>query len=278
MSSTGKVDLGYTTFGSTAFAVTSVGGKTRKELRSGPLKVRRDMFIGNISFLFCSASVAMTSTIKSYLIYERELDDPNFDVGGRDPGNKWENGYAWLPGTNLKRDVKTSQRANSSVLWVQSTQFAIVEEFGITKGFVYLMLCFSVSVTRSNSISFVVISLNKPDIIEPVDSEGLPYNIIGGDSSAIDKVYAGVEFDRVCNFVERLAFALVEVVEDDDDAVEFIGDNADEDLREDVGVNYRECELDSGSGSSCSRWRSDPLLNTFANKVIVGVLLVIWEG
>lgn len=92
LSSIGKVDFGYTTFGNTALAVTSVGGKTRKEFRSGPLKVSRDMFIGSTSLLSCTVSVATTSAIKSYFIKECELDDPNFEVGGRDPGNKCENG------------------------------------------------------------------------------------------------------------------------------------------------------------------------------------------
>ena len=75
---------------------------------------------------------------------------------------------------NLKCEVKTSQRANSSVLSVQSLQLAIDDEFGITNGFVYLMVCFKVSVTLSNSTSLVVINLSSPDIMEPVDSDGLP--------------------------------------------------------------------------------------------------------
>lgn len=182
----------------------------------------------------------MTSAIKSYFIKECELDDPNFEVGGRDPGNKCENGQAWLPGVNLKCEVKTSQRANSSVLLVHSSQLAIVDEFGMTNGFVYLIVCFNVSVTRSNSISLVVINLSSPDMMEPVDSEGLPYNIIGGDSSAIDKVYAGEVLEKLSDLALRPVFVLVGAIDDEQDAAEFIGDNADDDLRDDVGVNFRE--------------------------------------
>ena len=93
-SSSAKTDLGYMTFGRTAMAVTSVGGNILNEFRSGPRRISRDTLIGNTNFLLLSDSLATTSATRSYLMYEREFDEPSFDVGGNDPGNRCENGYA----------------------------------------------------------------------------------------------------------------------------------------------------------------------------------------
>lgn len=66
----------------------------------------------------------------------------------------------------------------------------------------------------------------------------------------------------------RPLLVLVGANDDADDVAEFIGDKADEDLCDDVGVSFLECGPVSSRASSCSSLLSELLLNTFDNKVI----------
>lgn len=127
--------------------------------------------------------------------------------GGSDPGKRCENGYAWLPTRNDAAEVSTSQRAKVVLLLEQSLH-ECTDDDGIQNVLEYLMVCTSESVTLSNSISLkgggsreefedtgaksvrwscfslgdLMSKVNMPEIMEPVDSVGGPYNTTGGDS------------------------------------------------------------------------------------------------
>jgi hypothetical protein len=86
--SIGKVDFGYTTFGNTALADTSVGGNTLKEFRSGPRRIRRETKTGNVVMVSLVEFGTLPTATNLYRIYILDCDEPNLLVGGNDPGKK----------------------------------------------------------------------------------------------------------------------------------------------------------------------------------------------
>lgn len=116
-----------------------MGGNTRREFLSGPLKISREMLSGMRTVVGLEEFALFPTAIKSYFMYEIDCVEPSLVEGGREPGKRCENGYAWLPIMKDAVEVRTSHRARV-VFRRQQSLHEFTDEDGIQKVFEYLMV------------------------------------------------------------------------------------------------------------------------------------------